>query len=325
MAFDRVIGHDRLKGLFSRALKGRRLPPAMLLAGPEGVGKRMLAMEVARALLCQRGEDGSCESCPPCHRSARGLHPDLFSVGPESGSIKIDRVRDMAREISGRPFEGPARAFVFDDAHLLTEQAGNALLKSLEEPPASSHVFLVSASPQALLPTIRSRCQTMGFGALPVSILQEHLQRTLALTAEEARLRAVLSGGSLGTALRWESESFRKLRDELLRLLDGPGALGILDRMEAAEWLDELEDLPLALTVLRSLLRDVAALRSGVGAQSLLNADLAPRLHGLSGSRLGVEATRLAEAVGQARQSLRANANRLLAMDTLLEEFALIS
>jgi DNA polymerase-3 subunit delta' len=322
MPFDRVIGHDRVRELLARALKEGRLPPALLLTGPEGVGKRILAMEVARALLCASAGDNCCESCPPCHRTARGLHPDLVVVEPESGAIKIDRVRELVRGILGRPFEGPARAFIVDEAHLLTEQAANALLKSLEEPPPTSHVFLVTASPQTLLPTVRSRCQTVRLGGLPEHVIEERLKSQFALDAGEARLRAVLSGGSLGAALRFQSEDFRKLRDELLVLLEGTESKRPLDRLEAAERLSEESDLPLALTALRALLRDVAALRAGARVDSLLNADVGARLQGLADGRWGERASSLAEVVGEARETLRGNANKLLAMDALLETFA---
>src|SRR6185295_17465602 len=108
--------------------------------------------------------------------------------------------------------EGRARAFVVDDAHLMTEEASNALLKSLEEPPPTSHVMLVTASPQALLPTIRSRCQTLRIGALPAPLIEAHL-REVGIDADDAQLRASLSGGSLAQALAFESSGYRGVRD----------------------------------------------------------------------------------------------------------------
>src|SRR5688572_29686982 len=126
MAFDSVVGHDRARALLARALRDGRLPPALLLCGPEGVGKRTLAAAAARALLCEAGGEESCGSCGACERIERGLHPDVIAVAPdEKGSIKIEAVRDLAREIGARPFEGRARAFVVDDAHAMTEQAMN--------------------------------------------------------------------------------------------------------------------------------------------------------------------------------------------------------
>lgn len=322
MAFDSVLGHQRIRTVLARAVAQDRLPPAVLFAGPEGVGKKTLALAVSRALLCDRRDGDTCGACPPCSRALRGLHPDAMMVQPEGAAIRIEQVRDAVREIGSRPFEGRARAFVIDDAHLMTEQAGNSLLKSLEEPPASSHVFLVTASPQALLPTIRSRCQLLRMGPLPLALLETHLRERAGLSAEEARLRATLSGGSLGAALAFEPEAYRGLRDQLLALLEGLGRLGAFERLEAAERLADLEDPALALTALRSLLRDVAALRAGARPESLLNSDVAGRIAELARSPVGERAASLAEAAGETRSALRGNANTLLSMDLLMEALA---
>jgi DNA polymerase-3 subunit delta' len=325
MASAELVGHERQRGLLARAVRDGRVPPALLFTGPEGVGKKSVALAVARALLCARADGGACDACEACGRALRGLHPDARLIRPEGASvlsIKIEAVRDVVREIVGRPFEGRARAFVIDEAHLMTEQAGNALLKSLEEPPPTSHVILVSGAPQALLPTVRSRCQLLRFGPLPAGLLESHLRERHGLGAEEARLRATLSGGSLGAALAFDSDSFRAVRDETLELLERIASWSPLERMEASERLADQEDLALALTALRSLLRDIAVARAAGGPQALLNADRAERLAALARGPLGDAATTLGESVGESRNSLRGNANKLLAMDVLLDALA---
>jgi len=322
MRFATVLGHQRIKTLLQDALQRSRLPGALLLSGPEGVGKKTVALAAARALLCNTRSGEACDACPPCHRSGKALHPDLFLLEPEGTSIKIERVRDLVREIGALPFEGPARAFIVDDAHLLTEQAQNALLKSLEEPPATSHVMLVTSAPQALLTTIRSRCQTLRLGGLPASTLESYLRERQGLGPEEARLRAVLADGSLSAALAFEAGTYQALRDSLLDLLEKLPRLGAIERMEAAESLADADDVPETLTALRTLLRDVAALHSGSPPDSLLNADAEARLTALAGSALGARAAELAESVGESREALRVNANRLLSMDVLIDRLA---
>src|SRR5258706_3380517 len=188
MSFAEVLGHDHVKFVLARLLERGRLPGALLLAGPSGVGKKKLAMEVARALVCDAPGDRPCDVCHACLRSAKGIHPDVFRIEPATPTaIKIDQVRDLSREILSRPYEGRARAFVVDDAHLMTEEASNALLKSLEEPPPTSHVMLVTASPQALLPTIRSRCQVLRMGALPAALIEQYLRDKGGLDPEDAQ------------------------------------------------------------------------------------------------------------------------------------------
>ena len=322
MGFAEILGHDRIKTILATALRHGRLPPALLFSGPDGVGKKALALVCARALVCERGHDDACGQCAACTRAARGLHPDVVLVEPDGATIKIDRVREVAREIGARPFEARSRGFVIDDAHLLTEQAANALLKCLEEPCQTSHVLLVTSAPQALLPTIRSRCQTLRVGTLPPGLLAEHLEADRGLPREDAHLRAVLSGGSLGAALAFEPEAYRGLRDALLKLLEVVPRQGVFERMDAAQKLADVDDLPLALTALRALLRDVAALAAGAPDRSILNADVVERLRALAAGPLGRRAGELAASIAETREALRTNANPSLSMDVLMDRLA---
>ena len=346
MSRPEIIGHERLRALLVRSADQGRVPPALLFSGPDGVGKKTLALALAERLLCEGSPDearvtgcGTCRHCrrveqalqglPSAREAAAGatddptrlshrLHPDLLLVEAWRTGIKIDQVREAVKEIAGLPFEAKRRLVLIDDAHLMTEPAANSLLKSLEEPPASSHVILVSSAPQSLLPTIRSRCQTLRFGRLPVSLLAAHLEARHGLSPEEARLRAGLSAGSLGAALAFESGAFREQREQLLALLGTLGAGGTVERLEAAERLAEAEDPQLALTTLRSLLRDVAVLHAGA-PRAVLNADVSPRLAELARGPLGARAAGLAEAVHETRRALRGNAYKPLTLDLLLE------
>jgi DNA polymerase III subunit delta' len=318
-----VLGHERIKGVLARALSQGRFPNALLFGGPAGVGKRTLALAAARALLCERSRDGdACGECRACTRSGRGLHPDLALVEPATAVIKIDQVRDAVREIQLPPFEARHRVFVIDEADVMTEQAQNALLKSLEEPKASSHVFLVTASPQALLPTIRSRCPLLRFGPLPRAVVETYLVEKQGLSPAEARLRAALASGSLGAALAFESDTYRMLREELLALLERVASLTPLDRMAEAERLEQAEDPALALTTLRSLLRDLAAARAGSTPDRLLNADVGDRIAALARAPVGARAREVAEEAGETREALRGYANKLLSFETLVETLA---
>jgi len=350
MAFAEILGHARLKTLLERAVAQGRVPPALLFAGPEGVGKRTLALELGRLLLCAGPGPRPCGTCSHCTVIAHGLrdlperraaalldtkqetgldhrlHPDLLLVEPwrsaNRPAIKLDQARDLARELMGRPFEARARVCVVDDAQALTEPAMNALLKCLEEPPATSHIVLVTPAPQALLTTIRSRCQILRFERLPAAELTRQLVDVHGLTPDEAQLRAGLSGGSLGAALAFESASYRLLREQVLEGLELAAAGGLPERLELAERCADSDDPGLLLTTLRALLRDLAVLRAG-GRAHVLNVDVLERLQPLARGPLGSAATELAGVVGEAREALvRGNANKLLSFDLLFARLA---
>jgi DNA polymerase-3 subunit delta' len=358
MAFADVLGHEGIRGLLSRALVAGRVPHALLFAGPEGVGKRTLALAFAGALLCDSpGPEGACGACSHCRRVARALagldelragaergyrgpedaalfdfrlHPDLVLVEPPTrggrrAEILAPQAEDIVRQTFKPPFEARARVFVIDDAHALCSgssvSAANALLKSLEEPPPRSYFVLVTAQPYSLLATVRSRCQTLRFGALSTAAVCEGLRRE-GVAEPEARLRAALSGGSLGRALAFDSEAWRDQRRLLLGLLEEAPGLETLGRLRAAERLKELDDVRGALTALRTLLRDVAALHAGARPAALLNADLDAPLAALARGPLGPRAVELAEAAAEARAALAGYAHEQLTLDGLVERLA---
>ena len=354
-----VRGHDRVRGILARALERDRLPPALLFAGPDGVGKKTLALAVAQAALCEKAPAPEpCGACRPCRgvsaavapgrleerRREADRHPDEdvwrnFRLHPDlvlaegwwltrtgrpraEPEIRVDQVRDLIGEIAGAPFEARRRVFVVDDAHTMNEAAQNALLKSLEEPPPRSHVILVSSAPQGLRQTIRSRCQRVRFGPLPRGTVASFLAEREGLPEAEARARAARAGGSVGAALSFESEDYARMRESLLGLLErGPG-LDPIGRMEAAEALEQEEDPSLLLTTLRSLLRDLAALRAGAGPAALVNADAAERLAALAAGPLGSRAVLVAERAEDARRALRGFAGKLLTFDLLVDALA---
>jgi DNA polymerase-3 subunit delta' len=354
-----VRGHDRVRSILSRALARDRLPPSLLFAGPEGVGKKLVALAVAQAALCEKAPAPEpCGACRACRKVSAAveperldelrqeadrhpdedvwrnfrLHPDLVLAEgwwltktgrprPEP-EIRVGQVRDLIAEIAGAPFEARRRVFVVDDAHTMNDAAQNALLKSLEEPPARSHVILVSSAPLGLLQTIRSRCQLVRFGPLTRAAVAAHLSEQRGLPEDEARRQAALAGGSLGAAATFEADSYGRVRESLVDLLERAGSLDPIERMEAAEALEDTEDATLLLTTLRSLLRDVLALRAGASKEALVHPDLAERLAPLARGPLGERAAALADHAGEARLALRGFANKLLAFDLLVDALA---
>lgn len=223
------VGNAPLVELFRRS----ELPPSSLFAGPEGVGKKTLALSLAaRAQCVNLSDSGFCGRCSSCVKIAAGNHPDtvivdfawiesfLKSRGKRANPrvIPIDVIREIVREAQFRPFQGQTRLFVVDEAHKLNEAAANALLKTLEEPPPSTKIVLITPLSQSLLPTIRSRCQIFHFSSVSRAEILGYLRKHRPEDAQ-AELRAAISGGSVGGALSLDLEQLLKDRDELLRLL----------------------------------------------------------------------------------------------------------
>lgn len=209
------VGNQRLVSL----LRQGELPPASLFTGPDGIGKKTLALLLAAHVDCKAGDPADlCGRCTSCVKATHGNHPDIRLYRPEKISIKIESIRELNREAQFKPFEGRRRFFVLDEAEKLTEEAANAILKTLEEPPETTRIILVTAYPQRLLPTILSRCQTFVFRALRQQELARYLQEKTDLSNPD--LRGRLSGGSLGKALTLDLEATIQSRDLMLELLE---------------------------------------------------------------------------------------------------------
>jgi DNA polymerase-3 subunit delta' len=196
---------------------------AYLFHGPAGVGKRAAARAFAGALL---GDERRVQS---------GTHPDLFLLEALGDMIRIDEVRALHRDLHMRPYEADWRVYVISDAHLLNEDAADALLKDLEEPPPYAVIVLVADELGPLPPTIRSRCQLVSFRRVPERTIRALLaERAPGLSETEARALARVSGGRLDRAERLLDPEARARRAELLRIARSPYAEPELDPADAA-------------------------------------------------------------------------------------------
>lgn len=234
MSWQDILGQDQAIEMFRRAVAKGRLASTFLLVGPAGVGKRLVAERLAQALLCQNKEETSleaCGNCPSCTQVMSGSHPDLLRVKkPVDKAVipvelligtKEHRMREgLCYDISLRPFVGKRRIAILDDADYLNQEGANALLKTLEEPPAGSVLMLLGTSLQRQLPTIRSRCQIVPFRPLSEAVLSKILlQQQWVMDAESAAKVAALSDGSLEQAQGALAPGFSEYRTQLLECL----------------------------------------------------------------------------------------------------------
>jgi DNA polymerase III subunit delta' len=238
MGFAAIIGHvPQLDGL-RLALRSDRLHHAYLFIGPDGVGKRTVALALAKALHCREAEGDFCGRCAECARIQGHNHPDvkLIECGAEKKEISIQQVRELEKALRFRSFSGGRKIAIIDPATLLNQPAQNALLKTLEEPPTESLLILLATSTGSLLPTLRSRCLRLNFGPLSREAVARFLVERKRIDATEAALLAALGMGSIGTALDIDGEELRRRRrlwGGMLSALEPENYRGAIEAAEA--------------------------------------------------------------------------------------------
>jgi DNA polymerase-3 subunit delta' len=330
MPFRTIAGHGHLLELMAAAASRGTLPPSLIFAGPEGVGKRTAAVALAQLLNCTApvslpgGVPDACGECAACTRIARRVHADVLIIEPgDTGSIKVDQVREAIERAGYRPFEGRRRVVIVDTADAMMPEAQNALLKTLEEPPAASVFVLVTARVDMLLVTVRSRCQQLRFSRLAPADVADVLATGHGFSEADAHAAASASDGSVGSALEGETEDFAAARDAARRVLQTAaassdprrrldGARALLNGIRAAELRDELGR---RLRALASMLRDIGALHVRADERILANGDLKAELSALVRTFDGERTGRAFAAVDTALAALDRNASPKIVAD----------
>lgn len=330
-----IIGHEWAVALLRQSLAAERDAHAYLFSGPAGVGKALLALRLAQTLNCERGSDAPCLACRACRRIERGSHPDVriasmqtqaaglkASDAARQKDLKIDTIREWQRDISLRPYEGRRRVFILHDAERLNEEASNAMLKTLEEPPPFATLVLV-ANTLNLLPTITSRCQIVRLRPLPRAQVEQALRERAELEPGIAALLAAWSGGRIGWALRMaespEEVQARQARlDELLELQSQGHSASFRwaeqrnqeyrsgEQQRVFEWLD----------LWQSWWRDVLLVKAKC-PEAALHIDRHDELERAASRYALVDISRFVERISEAAQHLRENVNPQLALENL--------
>lgn len=319
MSFSAILGQTKALTLLTRAVGSGRLAHAYLFTGPDGVGKTTVALDLAAVLLCRRPQALlPCGSCPGCLKLQSGNHPDFLRIAPEGAAIKIDQIRTLKKALNFAPFESGQRIVLLEEVHTMRREAGNSLLKILEEPPANNLLILVGNATGAMLDTIVSRCQVIPFSPLPVQLAAEIIRgRKPELDAAGSLALAALVDGCPGQALTIEADGilvlYHRLIGEMVADRASPAVRVEKALALAAELAESKEGIEPLLALLRIFLKNILAARTSATCTPFVPEVMRARER-WNVSQLSAKIA----AIDLAEQALARNCNRGLTSEVLL-------
>ena len=320
--FSDVLGHEQTIAHMKSAIEANKVSHAYLLAGEKGSGKKMLAGIFASTLQCEAHGSEPCGKCHSCIQAESGIQPDIIYVSHEKpGSISVDDIRGQVNgDIQIKPYSSPYKIYIIDEAEKLTQQAQNALLKTIEEPPAYAIIMLLTANEGMLLPTIKSRCVTLTMKPVPLPLIRQYLMEELQIPDYRADICAAFSQGNVGKAKRLAlSDSFGEMLEHALHVVK------YISEMEPSDLVEDLKkintykmDIQDYLDLLTVWYRDVLMFKATCDANNLVfsNELNSIRDKARDSSYEGLEC--IIKALEKAKVRLNANVNFDMAMELLL-------
>ncbi len=325
--FEALLDQEKPVRRLIAALGSGHLPHAFLFTGIEGVGKKTAAIAIAMACNCrnqQRDPNSSngyavlpCGECSVCKKIISGSHPDVHVIRPTGTAIKVDQVRSLCERLALRPYEARLRVALIADAQLLNPEAGNMLLKILEEPPDRTVFILTALQPSDLLPTIRSRCQHIRFNPISKKSLQSYLANTLGYEPGKANAVASMAGGSMTRARSMIESDWIEKRNWIIDEIESLKTASVSRCLFFSETLAEDKQLlPVAFEAMKNWFRDLVVYR--YSPNQVINQDLLDRIHTASKQAAVEELLVNIKEIEKAEHDIRANANPRLTLDALV-------
>ncbi len=260
-----IKGQNNAVRYLANSLSSGRVASSYLFIGTDGVGRALTAKAFLKELICGRKRDvkEACGICPSCQRVDTLDHPDITWIKPEKNKkIKIEEVRKAREVLNMKPFESSVNACVIEDAHMMTVEASNALLKVLEEPPGESILILISSKRDMLLPTIISRCSEVRFNSLPVDMTKNIIMQNSEVSEKDASFLASFSEGSPGRALEMIEEEVIERKNGLLEMLK---EIAEEENVSCLNWdVDKKDQLIEDVELLIMFFRDIAVSKEGM-------------------------------------------------------------
>ncbi len=320
--FNDFLGNaSAVKGLKSMIASGR-VSHAYIFDGAYGLGKKTLAYAFAKALQCENGEENGCGRCYSCKALDSGEHPDVFFVDTDKTTIGVDVIRDeIIEKAKTKPYSSKYKIFILNGAERLTEQAQNALLKTIEEPPAYGVFILLVSNYNKLLATVISRCVLIRLNALGRETLEREFLKTKVCDRQICGLIAECAGGSLGEALRLcRGEGFFTLREKAVKFFDRvekADLMGLYDIINDALELDKEKSLDSFLGLIYFFYRDLLVFKT-CGANGVIQKDYLGLIEDICGRLTLKKLIKGSEAVSAARREIKMNVNKQLSLEQML-------
>lgn len=322
LSFRHIVGHEQIKGHFQKAVENHKVSHAYILTGEIGMGRKSLANAFALTLLCEMGIPDPCMECHACKQVLSGNHPDLIYVTHEKpNSIGVDDIRKQINNtVLVRPYSSHYKIYIVDEAEKMTQQAQNALLKTIEEPPSYTIIILLTTSQEAFLSTILSRCVQIKLKPLQDFVVKGYLTETLQVSEPDADVYTAFARGNLGKAIGLaSSDNFKLLHQEMLGLLKHIKDMAISELLDYIRKLKEENlDMNECLDFMQLWYRDVLVYKVTTDINQLIFKDECQALSEIS-KNSGYDGLEMVlKAIDKARVQLNANVNMELALELMM-------
>ena len=321
VGFNNVIGHEEIIRHLQNAIKTGKISHSYIFAGEPGSGKRLLAGIYAMTLQCEAGGENACGKCESCKRAIGKNHPDIIMVKHEKpNTISIDEIREqVVNDVDIKPYSSPHKIYIIPDAEIMTPQAQNALLKTIEEPPEYAVIMLLTSNIDGLLPTIRSRCVRLDLKVVDDGLVKKYLMEHLHIPDYQAEIDASFAHGSIGKAKEAAtSQEFADITQKALKILKYADSMEVYELTEAIKNLSsEKQNINDYLDMFQFWFRDVLMFKATREIDNLVFKQEINYIREQASQRSYENLEKILEALDKTKVRLRANVNTELALELL--------
>ena len=320
--FQDVVGHKDIIQYIKNAVEQKKLSHAYILNGQRGSGKKMLARLFAMTLQCESGQSEPCGVCRSCLQVKSGNQPDIITLVHEKPtSISVDEIREQLNgDIQIKPYSSPYKIYIIPEADLMTVQAQNALLKTLEEPPEYALIFLLTENADSLLSTIRSRCVMLKLRNIKDKLVKKYLMEQMQIPDYQADICAAFAQGNIGRAvLLAQSEYFNEIKDDAIQLMKYIDQMELHEIVAAIKQINKYKlEITDYLDIMTIWYRDILLYKATADMEGLVFGDQIKFIKEKAkhSSYEGIE--RILTAIETAKTRIKANVNFDLLMELLL-------